>query len=81
VLDFHMPVSSAVEAPRIHHQWIPDRLNFEAPMSPQTRKGLEERGHALREQNALGVAQAIARQGAQLSGAADPRKVDRARAE
>ncbi len=81
VLDFHMPVSSAVEAPRIHHQWIPDRLNFEAGVSPQTRKGLEARGHALREQNALGVTQAIARQGAQLSGAADSRKVDRARTE
>jgi gamma-glutamyltranspeptidase/glutathione hydrolase len=81
VLDFHMSVSSAVEAPRIHHQWIPDRLNFEAGISPQTRKGLEERGHTLREQSALGVAQAIARQGAQLSGAADSRKVDRARTE
>ena len=81
VLDFHMPVSSAVEAPRIHHQWIPDRLNFEAGISPQTRKGLEERGHALREQSSLGVTQAIARQGAQLSGAADSRKVDRARTE
>ena len=81
VLDFHMPVSSAVEAPRIHHQWIPDRLNFEAGISPQARKGLEERGHALREQSALGVAQAITRQGAQLSGGADSRKVDRARTE
>ena len=81
VLDFHMPVSSAVEAPRIHHQWIPDRLNFEAGISPQTRKELEERGHTLRQQSALGVAQAIARQGTQFTGAADSRKVDRARTE
>jgi gamma-glutamyltranspeptidase/glutathione hydrolase len=81
VLDFHMPVRSAVEAPRIHHQWIPDRLNFEPGIAPETRKALEERGHVLKEQNALGVAQAIARQGSQLSGAADPRKTERARTE
>ena len=81
VLDFHIPVRSAVEAPRIHHQWIPDRLNYEAGISPETRKALEERGHTLREQSALGVAQAIARQDVQFSGAADPRKVERARTE
>jgi gamma-glutamyltranspeptidase/glutathione hydrolase len=81
VLDFHLPVKSAVEAPRIHHQWIPDRLNVEPGITPETRKALEERGHTLRPQSALGVAQAIVRQGAQLSGAADPRKVERARTE
>jgi gamma-glutamyltranspeptidase/glutathione hydrolase len=81
VLDFHMPVRAAVEAPRVHHQWIPDRLNLEAGIPAETRKGLEERGHTLRQQSALGVAQAIARQGAQLNGTADPRKVERARTE
>ncbi len=81
VLDFHMSVRSAVEAPRIHHQWIPDRLNFEPGIAPETRKALEERGHVLKEQGALGVAQAIVRQGSQLSGAADPRKTERARTE
>lgn len=81
VVDFDMPVKAAVEAPRIHHQWLPDRLNVEAKVGAEPRKLLEQRGHVLREQSALGVVQAITRQGTALSGAADPRKVERARTE
>lgn len=81
VLDFDMPVKAAVEAPRIHHQWLPDRLNVEGKVGAEPRKMLEQRGHALREQSALGVVQAITRQGANVRGAADPRKVERARSE
>jgi gamma-glutamyltranspeptidase/glutathione hydrolase len=29
VLDFGMDVRSAVDAPRLHHQWFPDRVRFE----------------------------------------------------
>jgi gamma-glutamyltranspeptidase/glutathione hydrolase len=81
VVDFDMPVKAAVQAPRIHHQWLPDRLNVEAKVGADPRKLLEQRGHVLREQSALGVVQAITRQGTALSGAADPRKVERARTE
>jgi gamma-glutamyltranspeptidase/glutathione hydrolase len=81
VVDFDMPVKAAVQAPRIHHQWLPDRLNVEAKVGADPRKLLEQRGHVLREQSALGVVQAITRQGTALSGAADPRKVARARTE
>jgi gamma-glutamyltranspeptidase / glutathione hydrolase len=81
VIDFRMPVRAAVEAPRIHHQWLPDRLNFEAKIAQDGRKALERRGHALREQSALGVVQAITWQGSTMNGAADPRKTERARTE
>jgi gamma-glutamyltranspeptidase/glutathione hydrolase len=81
VIDFHMAVGLAVEASRIHHQWLPDRLNFEAKISPEQRRSLEERGHALRQQSALGVVQAITWEGSTMSGAADSRKVERARTE
>ena len=81
VIDFHMRVDSAVEAARIHHQWLPDRLNFEAKISTEERKALEERGHALRQQSALGVVQAITWEGSTMSGAADSRKTERARTE
>jgi len=80
-LDFRMPVKAAVQAPRIHHQWLPDRLNVEAKLGADQKKLLEQRGHVLREQNALGVVQAIARQNGNVSGIADPRKVERARTE
>jgi gamma-glutamyltranspeptidase/glutathione hydrolase len=70
-----------VQAPRIHHQWLPDRLNVEAKLGADQKKLLGQRGHVLREQNALGVVQAIVRQNGNVSGIADPRKVERARTE
>jgi gamma-glutamyltranspeptidase / glutathione hydrolase len=81
VLDFNMPVTAAVSAPRVHHQWLPDRLNVEPKIALETKGGLEQRGHALREQTSLGVVQAITSMGGVLKGAADPRKVERARTE
>lgn len=81
ILDFAMPVTSAVSSPRVHHQWLPDRLNVEPKITPETKTALEQRGHALREQTSLGVVQAITWEGAKMSGAADPRKVERARTE
>lgn len=81
VLDFGMEVDAAVAAARVHHQWLPDRLNVEPKVSAAARAGLEQRGHVLREQASLGVVQAIRWHSGVLSGAADPRKLDRARTE
>jgi len=81
VVDFGMPISAAVSAPRVHHQWLPDRLNVEPKITSETKSALEQRGHALRDQTSLGVVQAITSDGAVMSGAADPRKVERARTE
>mgnify|MGYP003575116364 CR=1 FL=1 len=81
VVDFHMPVGAAVEAPRVHHQWLPERLNVEAKIAVEERKGLEQRGHVLREQSELGVVQAITWQNSTMSGTADLRKTERARTE
>jgi len=81
MLDFKMPVKQAVEAERIHHQWIPERLGIERNIGSESRKALEQHGHALREQSALGVVQAITWDGLTMNGAADPRKIERARNE
>ena len=29
VIDFDMPIQDAVDAPRLHHQWLPDHARFE----------------------------------------------------
>ena len=81
VIDFHMPVDAAVAAPRIHHQWLPERLSVERQISGQVKKELEARGHTLREQTQLGVVQAIHDKAGGKFGAADPRKIERARTE
>jgi gamma-glutamyltranspeptidase/glutathione hydrolase len=81
ILEFKMPVATAVESARIHHQWMPDRMGVEAGVAAEPKKDLERRGHVLRTQSALGVVQAITWDGATMNGAADPRKVERARTE
>jgi gamma-glutamyltranspeptidase / glutathione hydrolase len=61
VVDFGMNAQEAVDAPRFHHQWLPDRIDYEKyGLSPDTRKELERRGHTLREgRGSQGVAQVI----------------------
>ena len=74
VLDFHMPVDSAVDAPRVHHQHLPDHLMMEQDGFPaETRKELQAMGHTLKIVERLGIAPSIARRGNAWRGAADPR--------
>jgi len=79
VVDFGMNVQEAIDAPRFHHQWLPDELRYEKfGLSPDTRTLLAGRGHALVEVASQGVAQAIvydAKMGV-LEGASDRRDRD-----
>ena len=60
VVDFGMNVQEAIDAPRFHHQWLPDRISYERfGLSPDTIVLLEARGHVLREVTGQGVAEAI----------------------
>jgi gamma-glutamyltranspeptidase/glutathione hydrolase len=46
VVDFQMNIQEAVDAPRIHHQWLPDVTNVERyALSPDTSRILERMGH------------------------------------
>jgi gamma-glutamyltranspeptidase/glutathione hydrolase len=48
VIDFGMDIQEAVDAPRIHQQWLPDETFVEArAMSPDTREILLGMGHKL----------------------------------
>lgn len=81
VVDFQMPAQQAIDSPRIHHQWLPNELNVEAKIPPETKRSLERRGHAIRERSALGLVQAIVARRGKISGASDPREEERARSE
>lgn len=60
VLDFGMNAQEAVDAPKFHHQWLPDRITFEKfGFSPDTIAELKRRGHTLQETESQGVAQII----------------------
>jgi gamma-glutamyltranspeptidase/glutathione hydrolase len=50
-----MPVDKAIEAMKIHHQWLPDHIEYERMLlSPDTRKALEAMHHTLVPVNSLG---------------------------
>ena len=48
VVDYGLDIQQAVNAPRFHHQWMPDHINLEGVgFSPDTVKLLEMRGHKI----------------------------------
>jgi gamma-glutamyltranspeptidase / glutathione hydrolase len=60
VVDFGMNAQEAIDAPRFHHQWLPDRIDYEKyGLSADTTAELERRGHTLRVGGGQGVAQVI----------------------
>ncbi|MEZ6318488.1 MAG: gamma-glutamyltransferase [Phycisphaerales bacterium] len=71
-----MDAGAAVAEPRVHHQWMPDRLDLEADAmaGPGQRAALEALGHTLGERDAVGNVQLIKRVPGGWQAACDPRK-------
>jgi len=60
VVDHGMNAQAAVDAGRIHHQWMPDVLNYEHQgFSPDTLQALEALGHTLKQRDNQGSAEVI----------------------
>ena len=60
VIDHGMDIKEAVNAPRIHHQWLPDKVFVERrALSPDTAERLAAMGYTIEEQGNWGGAQAI----------------------
>ncbi len=80
VLDYGMNVVDAVNAPRIHHQHLPDQIYFEpAGLDPETIAQLQAMGHTLVERaDVSGDAQVILVDGNILKAWSDPRRGGRA---
>ncbi|MEN6534300.1 MAG: gamma-glutamyltransferase [Bryobacteraceae bacterium] len=73
VIDFGMNLQDAVDWPRFHHQWKPDKLFVERGISPDTLALLRARGHTIETVRGIGEAAAILSDGGWLQGAADSR--------
>lgn len=79
VLDHGMNIGQAIEAPRIHHQWLPDATWMEGlGISPDTRRLYEMMGHKVRARGEQGEAMGIFidHERKLLFGAADSRAFD-----
>jgi gamma-glutamyltranspeptidase/glutathione hydrolase len=60
VIDFGLDIQEAVNAPRFHHQWLPDELFIEGRISPDTVRLLEAKGHKLKTRQSWGDGECIA---------------------
>jgi gamma-glutamyltranspeptidase/glutathione hydrolase len=79
VVDHGMTIAEAIEAPRIHHQWLPDITTFEKRgISADTQAIYESYGHKIRTRNSIGSAMGVYRdpETGIVSGAADSRAED-----
>src|SRR5690606_36741035 len=77
VIDHGMDVQEAIDAPRVHHQWLPDTVFVERfALSRDTQRLLEQMGHAITEGAPWGVAEAILvdPETGRLNGAHDSRR-------
>jgi len=72
---FDMNVATAGISPRIHHQWMPDELQAEQGISPDTLRLLREMGHRVKAGGrTIGRTQSIMIHDGWLLGATDTRR-------
>jgi len=74
-IDHGADPAAALGAPRIHHQWSPDRLRVEASLPAEVVRGLRDLGHEVEATDTIGAASMVARPSADgpFVGAAEPR--------
>ena len=73
VLDYDMNIAAAVQAPRLHHQWLPDEVRAEQGFPDGIIAGLQARGHTVVVPMGQTSANSIAITPDGLFGAPDPR--------
>jgi len=54
VIDYKMSLKAAIDAPRFHHQHIPDNVSVEADFPEQTINALKEKGYTIVKRGAFG---------------------------
>lgn len=75
-LDYRLPISDAVRAPRFHMQHMPDSVIFEkGGLLPTTQDALKAAGYDLKEREHLADAPGIGRVGGEWEGVAEPRRL------
>ncbi len=73
VVDHGMNMQEAIDAPRFHHQWQPDKLSLEKGFSPDTIELLKAKGHTIDRIPAVALVESILLGDGWLQGATDGR--------
>ena len=76
VIDFDMDIQTAIDMPRFHHQWMPDRIDYELfGISEDVKTKLIEVGQIIGRTRSLGRAEGIIidKENNLFWGATDPR--------
>ena len=74
-MEFDMNIAAAAAAPRVHHQWMPDKLRIESGVSADTIRLLTVLGHPIEENvRTLGRTQSIMIEEGWFLGATDTRR-------
>lgn len=74
LIDHRLNLASATLAPRVHHQWLPDRIEHERGVSPDTLALLRARGHVVKRRRAMGSLQSVRRVAGGFRGFSDTRR-------
>jgi gamma-glutamyltranspeptidase/glutathione hydrolase len=73
-LDAKLSLPETIERPRLHHQWLPDKLVMEKNFDGAIRTELSRMGHSIEEIGNVAIVQGIGRHtGGILIGVSDPR--------
>jgi len=70
---FGMDPEAAQAAPRVHHQWSPDVLQYEPGLPASVVGALRAKGHRLEARDKIGKVNLVVRSKAGLEAAGDPR--------
>ncbi|MDD7985779.1 gamma-glutamyltransferase [Lentisphaera marina] len=76
IVEFNMDLREATLRPRIHHQWLPDQLEFETGLDEEVVESLQKKGHTTKEVFPFGCAETIMMRYDGKHGFADPRRID-----
>jgi len=79
IIDHDYNIAESIEAPRIHHQWLPDVTSMETNgLSPDTIRLYEAMGHEFRSRGSQGAAMGVYhdREAGLFLGASDSRRGD-----
>ena len=59
VIDFELDTEAAVNQPKFHHQWLPDRIDVERTFPQEVRAALKKMGYTIHERGPIGRTEVI----------------------